>query len=211
MPGAPHARIAADLRRRIGAGEWLPGAALPSRAELAAHYRAPETTVRLAIDALRRTGELEGRRGQRPTVAHPVYVRTLTDPDAPWPHGSETVARGVRRASGDLAARLGVPAGTRVQWERVECWDPGGRPPAMLVTAWRHGPSRPHVAVVCEVRCRGLDAGEAAALGLAAGTAVWVVERTRLDGSGGVVEAADLVLPVDRWRIRFWGLSLIHI
>jgi GntR family transcriptional regulator len=44
--------IKRDLTQRIAAAEWLPGAALPSEAKLAAHYRAAIGTVRKAIDEL---------------------------------------------------------------------------------------------------------------------------------------------------------------
>src|SRR5690348_3287305 len=44
--------IKRDLTQRIAAAEWRPGAALPSEAKLAAHYRAAIGTVRKAIDEL---------------------------------------------------------------------------------------------------------------------------------------------------------------
>ena len=44
--------IKRDLTQRIAAAEWLPGAALPSEAKLAAHYRAAIGTLRKAIDEL---------------------------------------------------------------------------------------------------------------------------------------------------------------
>ena len=61
MPeGARYRRIAADIQRRIAAGEWRPGQDLPSRAELAAELGVHPQTVRLAYVHLRRMGVLEG-------------------------------------------------------------------------------------------------------------------------------------------------------
>jgi DNA-binding GntR family transcriptional regulator len=37
--------VAADLRRRIAAGEWPPGEALPTVAVLAEHYEVSKATV----------------------------------------------------------------------------------------------------------------------------------------------------------------------
>ena len=82
---ARHRRIAADIRRRIAAGEWRPGEALPSRAELAAELGVHPQTVRLAYVLLRRTGVWEGEERKAVYVAHPPAMRTLTDADAPWP------------------------------------------------------------------------------------------------------------------------------
>jgi GntR family transcriptional regulator len=53
----PSTRVEQDLRRRIAAGEWQPGGALPTVAALAAHYGTSGATVskvlkRLADDGL---------------------------------------------------------------------------------------------------------------------------------------------------------------
>lgn len=44
-PERPYEIVAADLRRRIAAGEWQPDEALPTVAALADHYRVSKTTV----------------------------------------------------------------------------------------------------------------------------------------------------------------------
>ncbi|HUY44983.1 MAG TPA: winged helix-turn-helix domain-containing protein [Streptosporangiaceae bacterium] len=53
----PSQRVEQDLRRRIAAGEWQPGQALPTVAELAQHYGTSGATIskvlkRLAADGL---------------------------------------------------------------------------------------------------------------------------------------------------------------
>ena len=44
-PERPYEIVAADLRRRIAAGEWQPGEALPTVAVLADHYSVSKATV----------------------------------------------------------------------------------------------------------------------------------------------------------------------
>jgi DNA-binding GntR family transcriptional regulator len=44
-PERPFEIVAADLRRRIAAGEWRPGEALPTVAALAGHYEVSKATV----------------------------------------------------------------------------------------------------------------------------------------------------------------------
>jgi GntR family transcriptional regulator len=44
-PERPFEIVAADLRRRIAAGEWQPGEALPTVAALAEHYQVSKATV----------------------------------------------------------------------------------------------------------------------------------------------------------------------
>lgn len=63
-------QIQDDLRARIAAGEWPPGARLPSTRELVAFYqqklRAPTLateTVRRAVSLLIETEELRGQQG----------------------------------------------------------------------------------------------------------------------------------------------------
>ena len=44
-PERPFERVAVDLRRRIAAGEWQSGEALPTVAALAEHYQVSKATV----------------------------------------------------------------------------------------------------------------------------------------------------------------------
>jgi DNA-binding GntR family transcriptional regulator len=44
-PERPGERVAADLRRRIAAGEWEPGEPLPTVAALAASYEVSKATI----------------------------------------------------------------------------------------------------------------------------------------------------------------------
>ncbi|MFE4867768.1 GntR family transcriptional regulator [Streptomyces sp. NPDC056682] len=198
---AVYRRIAADLRRRIDAGEWCPGEQLPSRADLAASYGVHEQSVRLAVTFLRRQGVIEGEQRRRLFVAYPPAVRTLVDADAPWPHGSETIEHGRMRADMELAGRLGCAAGVMLSRETQECWDPGGRS-AALVTTWWRGRRHRHASCVAELGTVLLREDQARALGLTVDTVAYRVVRTRLDADGTPLETADLVLPVDRWLVR---------
>jgi GntR family transcriptional regulator len=201
MPEALHRRIAGDIRRRIAAGEWLPGQALPSRAELAAELGVHPQTVRLAYVLLRRTGVLEGEERRAVYVAHPPAMRTLTDADAPWPFSSETTDTRPRPATEELAERLDVRVGAVLRHETVECLDPGGRS-AMLVQSWWRGQRRPHVSYRAEVGAVELVEEQAHALGLLVDAVAFRVVRTRFDPQGRPLETADLILPMDRWLIR---------
>ncbi|MFD3955983.1 MULTISPECIES: GntR family transcriptional regulator [Streptomyces] len=201
MAEAAYRRIAADIRRRIRAGEWTVNQPLPSRREMADYYRVHEQTVRLAYDLLRRSGVLDGERGRHVTVAHPPAVRTLTNADLPWPYSTETTDTRPRPATEELAARLGVRPGVMLHHETVECLDPGGHS-AMIVSSWWRGRRRPHTRHVVEVGTAPLTAEQAHALGLLVDMTAFRLVRTRLDEDGAPVETADLVLPVDRWLIR---------
>ncbi|MFF0777120.1 hypothetical protein [Streptomyces sp. NPDC003720] len=128
-------------------------------------------------------------------------MRTLTDPDAPWPFASETTDTRPRPATVELAERLGVNPGVMLRHETVECLDPGGRS-AMLVVSWWRGQRRPHASCIAEVGCMELQAEHAHALGLLVDTPAFRVVRTRLDQDGRSLETADLILPMDRWLIR---------
>jgi GntR family transcriptional regulator len=48
----PYEIVAADLRRRLAAGEWDHGAALPTVNELAEHYEVSRTTVTRTLRVL---------------------------------------------------------------------------------------------------------------------------------------------------------------
>jgi GntR family transcriptional regulator len=201
LPEARFRRIAADIRRRIAAGEWSVGEDLPSRVEMAAEYRVHPQTMRLAHRLLREQGILEGEERRSVFVAHPPAMRTLTDPDAPWPFASETTDTRSCAATKELAERLGVDVGTTLRHETVECLDPGGRS-AMLVISWRRGQRRRHVSFTAELGVVALVEEQAHALGLLVDTLAFRVVRTRVDHEGRPLETADLILPMDRWLIR---------
>lgn len=201
MPVARYRRIADDIQRRILNGEWAVGQELPSRRELAVEYDVNEQTMRLAYNLLRREGVLEGEERKHVYVAHPPAMRTLTDVDAEWPHASETTDTRPRPASEELAARLGVPVRTMLRHETVECLDPGGRS-AMLVSSWWRGQRQRHAWFTAELGAAALEEDQAHALGLLVDTVAYRVTRTRFDDHGTPVETADLILPMDRWRIR---------
>ncbi|MFF4489392.1 hypothetical protein ACFY0F_23335 [Streptomyces sp. NPDC001544] len=128
-------------------------------------------------------------------------MRTLTDPDAPWPYSSETTDTSPRAATEELAERLGVHVGARLRHETVECLDPGGRS-AMLVSSWWRGQRRPHASYTAELGCVELTADQAHALGMLVDATAFRVVRTRFDQDGRPLETADLILPMDRWLIR---------
>lgn len=201
MDAPPHQRIAADLRRRIRSGVLQPGAELQSWRDLAAHYGVGQGAIRLAIERLRAEGLVEGTQRARLWVAYPPAVRTLVDPDADWPHGRGDGEAGTSRADDDLAARLHVLPGARLQWSRHELLDPGGRPAMLITTWWRGRTGREYATFRCEVRPHSLTADEAALLGLGRGMPAFFVERTRIDADLRPVQTADLILPADRWRI----------
>jgi GntR family transcriptional regulator len=201
LPQARFRHIAADIRRRIEAGEWSVGEDLPSRVDMAAEYDVHPQTMRLAHHLLRRQGILEGEERKRVYVAHPPAMRTLTDPDAEWPFSSETTDTRPRPASPELAERLRVRVGATLQHESVECLDPGGRS-AMLVSTWWRGRRSPHASFAAELGVVHLSVDQAHALGLLVDMVAYRLVRTRFDDAGRPLETSDLILPVDRWLVR---------
>jgi DNA-binding GntR family transcriptional regulator len=181
---AQYQRIATNMRRRITAAKWPPGARIPSWHELQRHYGVGQGAIRLAMEQLRAEGLIEGKPRARLTVAYRPSVRTLVDPDADWPHGRGDVVPGVCRPSPELCERLRVTTRARLHWTRSELLDPDGRP-AILLTTWQRG-ARPHdyASVRWEARPHALTPGEAGTLGLAAGTSAFLMERTRYDADG---------------------------
>jgi len=200
MAEALQQRLAAQLLQRIQDGTYPPGSPFPSYRSIAIEHGAGLGAAYRAVQILRAAGHLEGQPRGRLTVRDAPGVRTLADPDAEWPHGRGETERSRPRASGDLALRLRCAPGTQVSCERVELLDPDGRP-AMLVTTWWRGRRRSHASVRISVALHRMTADEAYLLGVPTGTLALLVDRTRLDADGVVVEVADLILPADRWTV----------
>lgn len=121
QPAPLYARIEAALRARIAAGEWAPGASLPTEPVLAAEYGISQGTLRRALAALEAQRVIERRQGAGTYVAEATSARALfhffrvEGPDGARPvptsiaHGLET-----RRARAEEAAALALPRGARV-------------------------------------------------------------------------------------------------
>ncbi|MFD3488822.1 GntR family transcriptional regulator [Streptomyces sp. NPDC058665] len=73
-PGALYQQVAAEIRSGITAGEYTPGAPLPSEAQLIDRYKVSRPTVRKAIAALRAEGLIEVIHGKG------SYVRAVPAP-----------------------------------------------------------------------------------------------------------------------------------
>lgn len=69
-------RVIADLRQSIGAGEFTPGARLPTEAQLSETFGVSRTVVREAIAALRADQLVDARQGSG------IYVRKQVAPPA---------------------------------------------------------------------------------------------------------------------------------
>jgi GntR family transcriptional regulator len=129
------------LRRRIVHGKLRPGDQLPTEAELAAQFQISRTTVRLALDALRRDGLLYRRAGKGTFVTEPRIEQELTRltgfVEDMLALGRQATARvvDIREVAADdvVGERLGVAAGaTVVRLERVRLAD--GEPLSLDVT-----------------------------------------------------------------------------
>lgn len=134
QPRPLYARIEAALRARIAAGEWAPGAALPTEPQLAAQYGISQGTLRRALAALEAQHLIERRQGAGTYVTQATSARALFHffrverPDGTRPvptsiaHSLET-----RPARGEEAAALALPRHARVvAMERLRLLE--GRP-----------------------------------------------------------------------------------
>jgi GntR family transcriptional regulator, histidine utilization repressor len=121
-PVAPYARVKQFLKEELAQGRWLPGALMPSDAELVARFGVSRMTVTRALRELQAEGLVERLQGVGTFAAHLYRVSsTLTIRDL----HEEIVARGHRheaevhvrreeRAAPELAAQLGLAASAPV-------------------------------------------------------------------------------------------------
>src|SRR5215475_14435673 len=115
-----HARVAHELRGRIGRGELVPGTALPSEARLGAEFGASRGTIRSALAALRREGLIDGSQGRPPVVRDTPASQPFENlmSFTAWAEqlgrtpGQRTVEVARRAVSGAAAHELGLAPGT---------------------------------------------------------------------------------------------------
>ncbi|WP_329567390.1 GntR family transcriptional regulator [Kitasatospora sp. NBC_01266] len=88
VPSPKYQRLAADLRRRIAAGEWPGDTALPVESELEQQYGVARNTVRLAVDVLVNEGRLVRLQGKGTFLReHPVLDHRAFGPPVAGPTG----------------------------------------------------------------------------------------------------------------------------
>jgi GntR family transcriptional regulator len=115
-----HARVADELRGRIDRGELIPGAALPSEAQLCEQFGASRGTIRSALATLRREGLIDGSQGRPPVVRDAAASQPFENlvSFSAWADqlgrtpGQRTIELARRAVSGPAAHELGLEPGT---------------------------------------------------------------------------------------------------
>jgi GntR family histidine utilization transcriptional repressor len=119
---APYARIKQYLKDELARGRWLPGAAMPSDAELVAQFGVSRMTVTRALNELRAEGLVERVQGVGTFAAHlarvasQLQIRDLHEEITARGHRHEARVHIARQepAAESLAPRLGLAPGAPV-------------------------------------------------------------------------------------------------
>jgi DNA-binding GntR family transcriptional regulator len=117
-------QIADELREQIESGEFAPGQALPSDAELAVRFDVSKPTITKARAMLVALGLVASRAGaastvregrrDRPAAGHPRSAARWGGRTYPEGHYARTVRAGIVAASTDVAAAIGTEPGAPV-------------------------------------------------------------------------------------------------
>ena len=204
--------IRAEVLRRIRARDWPPGALIPGEEALAEEFGVARATVNRALTALAEAGVLERKKRAGTRVAElPVRRARLEIPvirldvlGRGLAYDFKLLADRVEPAPVPVAARLGLPEGTPMRY--LETLHLAGGRPFVLETRWLNPavlPSPPpdftkvsanewlvtHVSLVSgdiAFLAEGASEREAEVLGVPAGTALLVAERTTYGTAGPV-------------------------
>ena len=220
-----HAQLEQALLKGIRDGELQSGARLPSEDELTARFAVSRTTVRTAIQGLMGRGVVEIRRGKGTFVTEPVITQELTELtgfvedmqalgkvpsarvlDRRLVAASETVARQLAVQRGATVARIqrvrladGIPMsfdetylpqelGTKVMSDDLESQ------PIFALLEQKY--STPLLEAEYRLAAVASHGTVARALGIAAGSPIFLLERTTY---------SDQRRPVDYERLYYRG------
>jgi GntR family transcriptional regulator len=221
-----YARVTAEIQRRIEAGEYAPGALLPSEYRLAEAFGVSRPTVVRALSSLRQDGWIETRQGRgsfargRPVASGAARPRALELSETAM--GGMLVQAGVKLAPAHVATSLGLEAGAKAFLrQRLLSEDDGT--PAELASAWlpletaagtdlaspellpesirHHLASRKKLRLshaAERISARRPTAEEAGLLGVAVDAPVLSVIVTAYDATARPVLVADIVLRGER-------------
>lgn len=158
---AVHSRyldLAAQIRTRIEAGEWEPGARLPRLDDFAAQYDANRDTIGRAIGVLESEGFVWAVQGRGIIVRHGMMrlrrprgnlVKRNSATDSPgysfpsasgqevWKHHVPPTVSVEPLTDPRIAKLLGVPAGAEVM-RRFRVTGPESEPPFQISISWIH-------------------------------------------------------------------------
>lgn len=204
--------IRAEVLRRIRSRDWPPGALIPGEEALAEEFGVARATVNRALTALAEAGVLERKKRAGTRVAElPVRRARLEIPvirldvlGRGLAYDFKLLADRMEPAPVPVAARLGLPEGAAMRY--LETLHLAGGRPFVLETRWLNPavlPSPPpdftqvsanewlvtHVSLVSgdiAFLAEGASAREAEVLGVPAGTALLVAERTTYGTAGPV-------------------------
>jgi GntR family phosphonate transport system transcriptional regulator len=216
-------RVADSIERGISAGVYASGEKLPAETEIAENYRVNRHTVRRALATLAERGLVRAERGSgtyveaRP-IPYPLRARTrfseIVGAGGREPR-AELIASAPDTANHDLARQLGLSVGAPLV--RLETLRLADRTPICIGTVWLPAERFPDAGKIYQ-RVRSMtrmlahygvgdyrrkstnlsaglvDAGDAAALDLAPGQPVMIVEAVDVDLAG---------VPVSTKRSRF--------
>jgi GntR family transcriptional regulator len=220
-----HVQIEATLANSIANGELTPGTRLPSENTLIERFAVSRTTLRTAIQSLIGRGLVQIRRGKGTFVAQPVITQELTEltgfvedmqalgrqasaqvQDRRIVAASETVARQLALPRGAAVARIqrvrladGVPLSfdetylPRDLGEKIMADDLERQPIFSLLEQKYATPLLEAEYRLAAVAAHGTVAR---ALGIAAGSAIFLIERTTF---------SDGRRPVDYERLYYRG------
>jgi len=225
---SPYLTIAADLERRIKAGEWGPGEKLPHRVDLAKEYKVSRTTIDSAVGVLEGKGLAwavpRGGTVVRYGSVSPGYSFPSASGTEVWRHHTPPTAAEEPLNDPRLARMLGVQEGTPC-FRRHRVTGPSTEPPFQVSDSWIHpdiAQSVPEVAVTQQGpvsawlyhiekaghwpltwmethRARLPSEGEAAELQIPLSVPVLEIVRVGRSGSTGKpVEVTAYVIPSDR-------------
>jgi GntR family transcriptional regulator len=216
-----HVSIRDDLRTRIDAGEWRPGARLPSETELAARYGVARMTIRQAVGALASEGAVVRRQGlgtfasdRRPSRStdlllsfteemhrqgHEVQTRLITAGVEPPPPTARSALQLGEAAVAVTVRRVRLVDGHPIIVQHS--WLPYARfaglvdlDPLLDGSLYAMLQARYGVRITRAKQAftaAAADESDAAALGLQPGEPVLRIARTTYDSSNLVVEFAD--------------------
>jgi GntR family transcriptional regulator len=213
-------QIADELRARVSGGTYAPGRVLPSEAELSAEFDASRVTVRRALELLRDSGLVDARQGfgwfvatspLRQSLGRLSTIESQMEADGLLPE-RKILEFAFVAANHRIRRLLGVDQVLRVK--RLNLAD--GQPFA-VVTVWcpaelgqhlsRHDVERspfyellttPLGGATQTIGADAAEVGDAALLGVPAGSPVLRCDRVTMDETGRAVLVSEHVFPAHR-------------